>query len=83
MEIQITAIKFETVNGKKTGKSFSFKADPKKLAVFKTEATLRKKIKEYVAKSGIFKNEELDDVKYKKASRDCPSRGIGKTGSFS
>ena len=64
MEIQITAIKFETVNGKKTGKSFSFKADPKKLAVFKTEATLRKKIKEYVAKSGIFKNEELDDVKY-------------------
>ena len=29
MEIQITAIKFETVNGKKTGKSFSFKADPK------------------------------------------------------
>ena len=64
MEIQITAIKFETINGKKTGKSFSFKADPKKLAVFKTEATLRKKIKEYVAKSGIFKNEELDDVKY-------------------
>ena len=43
MEIQITAIKFETVNGKKTGKSFSFKADPKKLAVFKTEATLKKK----------------------------------------
>ena len=64
MEIQITAIKFETVNGKKTGKSFSFKADPKKLVIFKTEATLRKKIKEYVAKSGIFKKEELDDVKY-------------------
>ena len=64
MEIQITAIKFETVNGKKTGKSFSFKADPKKLAVFKTEATLKKKIKDYVAKSGIFKKEELDDVKY-------------------
>lgn len=64
MEIQITAIKFETVNGKKTGKSFSFKADPKKLAVFKTDATLKKKIKEYVAKSGIFKKEELDDVKY-------------------
>ena len=37
---------------------------PKKLAVFKTEATLKKKIKEYVAKSGIFKKEELDDVKY-------------------
>jgi hypothetical protein len=47
MEKQITAVKFETVNGKKTGKSFSFKADPKKLAVFKTEATLKKKIEEY------------------------------------
>ena len=64
MEIQITAIKFETVDGKKTGKSFSFKVDPKRLAFFKTEATLKKKIKEYVAKSGVFKKEELDDVKY-------------------
>lgn len=64
MEIQITAIKFETVDGKKTGKSFSFKVDPKRLAFFKTEATLKKRIKEYVAKSGVFKKEELDDVKY-------------------
>ena len=64
MEIEITAIRFETVNGKKTGKSFSFKADPKKLAVFKTEATLRKKIEWYVAQSGVFKKEELKDVKY-------------------
>ena len=64
MEIQITAIKFETVDGKKTGRSFSFKADPKKLVVYKTEATIKKKIKEIVAKSGIFKKEELDDVKY-------------------
>ena len=64
MEIQITAIKFETVNGKKTGKSFAFKLDPKKMAVYKTEATLRKKIEEYVAKSGVFKNEELKDLKY-------------------
>ncbi len=64
MEIQITAIKFETVNGKKTGKSFSFKVDPKKLVAFKTEATLKKKIKWYVEKSGVFKKEELDEVKY-------------------
>lgn len=64
MEIQITAIKFETVNGKKTGKSFTFKLDPKKKAVYKTEATLRKKIEEYVAKSGVFKNEELKDLNY-------------------
>jgi uncharacterized protein (DUF1810 family) len=64
MEIQITAIKFETVNGKKTGKSFAFKVDPKKLTVFKTEATLRKKIEWYVAQSGVFKKEELKDLKY-------------------
>ena len=65
MEIQITAIKFETINGKKTGKSFAFKLDPKKMAVFKTEATLRKKIEEYVAKSGVFKKDELKELKYK------------------
>ena len=64
MEIQITAIKFETVDGKKTGKSFSFKVDPKRLVAFKTEATLKKKIKWYVEKSGVFKKEELNDVKY-------------------
>ena len=64
MEILITAIKLETVNGKKTGRSFSFKADPQKWAVYKTEVTLKKKIKEYVAKSGVFKKEELDDLKY-------------------
>lgn len=45
MEIQITATRFETIDGKKTARSFSFKADPKKLAVFKTEATLKKKRK--------------------------------------
>ena len=63
MEIQITAIKLETVNGKKTGKSLAFKLDPKKMAAYKTETTLRKKIEESVAKSGVFKKEELDDVK--------------------
>ena len=55
MEIKITAIKFETVNGRKTGKSFSFGMDPKKMAKYKTEATVRKKIEEYVAKNGVFK----------------------------
>lgn len=64
MEIQITAIKFETVNGKRTGKSVAFKLDPKKMAVYKTEATLRKKIDEYVAKSGVFLDDELKDLKY-------------------
>ena len=64
MEIQITVIKFETIDGKKAGKSFAFKLDPKKMAAYKTETTLRKKIEESVAKSGVFKKEELDDVKY-------------------
>jgi hypothetical protein len=64
MEISITAIKFETVNGKRTGKSFSFKLDPKKMAVYKTEATLRKKIGEFVFKSGVFSQEDMKDVKY-------------------
>ena len=64
MKIQITAIKFETVNGKKTGKSFSFKLDPKEMAVYKTEATLRKKIDEHVVRNGMFKASELKDVKY-------------------
>ena len=64
MEIKITAIKFETVNGRKTGKSFSFGMDPKKMAKYKTEATVRKKIEEYVAKNGVFKREELKDLRY-------------------
>ena len=46
MEIKITVIKFETVNGRKTGKSFRFGMDPKKMAKYKTEATVRKKIEE-------------------------------------
>lgn len=65
MEIQITAFKFEVVDGKKTGRSFAFKMDPKKMAIYKTEATLRKKIDEYVAKNGVFMREELKDLKYK------------------
>lgn len=64
MKIGITAIKFEIVNGKKTGRSFSFSMDPKEMAKYKTEATLRKKIEEYVANSGVFKMDELKDLKY-------------------
>ena len=64
MENQITAVKFEIVNGKKTGKSFAFKLDPKKMAVYKTEATLRKKIDEYILKNKVFKKEDIKDLKY-------------------
>ena len=60
MEIQITAVKFEIINGKKTGKSFAFKLDPKKMAVYKTEATLRKKIDEYILKNKSVMTGELE-----------------------
>jgi len=64
MNIKITVIKFETINGKKTGKSFSFPMDPKKMAIFKSEATVRKKIENYIIKSHVFKKEDLKDLKY-------------------
>ena len=64
MLVKITAIKFETIGGKKVGRAFDFKLDPKKMAVHKTEATVKKKIDEYVVKSGVFKKEELKDVRY-------------------
>lgn len=67
MEMKILAIKFETVNGKKTGRSFTFPMDPKKMAEYKTEATVRKKIEEYVLKNGPFKKEEMKNVKYQMA----------------
>lgn len=64
MRIKINVIKFENVNGKKVGKAFSFPMDPKAMAKHKTEATVKKKIEEYIAKSRIFKREELKDLKY-------------------
>ncbi len=64
---KITAVKFEVVNGKKTGRSFSFPMDPEKMAQYKTEATVRKKIEEYVLKNGPFKKEEMKDIKYQMA----------------
>lgn len=63
-KIEINAIKFEVVDGKKSGKSFSFKLDPKEMAKYKTEATVRKKIEEYVSRSGVYKRSELAELKY-------------------
>ena len=62
--MRINVIKFEIINGKKVGKAFSFPMDAKKMARYKTEATVRKKVEEYVAKSGLFKKSELNDLKY-------------------
>lgn len=64
MKIKINVIKFEIVNGKKIGKAFSFPMDPKAMAKHKTEATVKKKVEEYIAKSKVFKKEELKDLKY-------------------
>ena len=62
--MKINVIKFETINRKKVGKAFSFPMDAKKMARYKTEATVRKKVEEYVAKSGLFKKNELNELKY-------------------
>lgn len=64
MKIKINVIKFENVNGKKVGKAFSFPMDPKAMAKHKTEATVKKKIEEYILKSKIFRKEELKSLKY-------------------
>lgn len=64
MEIKINVIKFETINGKKVGKAFSFPMDAKKMAKHKTEATVKKKVEEYIAKSRVFKKEEIGSLKY-------------------
>ena len=62
--VKISVLKLEMVNDKKTYKVFDFKLDPKEMAKFKTEATVKKKVAEYVAKSGIYKPSELKDLKY-------------------
>ena len=64
MKVKINVIKFETINGKKVGKAFSFPIDAKKMAKHKTEATVKKKVEEYIAKSGVFKKDDLKDLKY-------------------
>jgi uncharacterized protein (DUF1810 family) len=65
MEITINVIKFEVVDGRKTGKSFSFGMDPKEMAKkCKTEATLKKQIEQYISKSGVFKRSELKELRY-------------------
>jgi len=64
MKIKINVLKFETVNGKIMVKTFSFPMDPKVMAKHKTEATVRKKVEQYIAQSKVFKPEELKDLKY-------------------
>ena len=64
METKITAIRFEVVNGMKVGKSYTFSMNPIDMARFKTAATVKRKIEEYVAQSGIFKHDEVKSLSY-------------------
>ena len=67
MKVKINVIKFETVNGKKMGKAFSFPIDAKEMAKHKTEATVRKKVEEYILKSKVFTKEEMKDLRFEYA----------------
>lgn len=65
MEITISAIKFETINGKRTGKSFAFALDPKVVAKkYKTESSLNRYIESYIEKSGVFSKADIPLLKY-------------------
>ena len=63
MKVTINVIKYETINGKKVGKAFSFPVDAKKMAKYKTEATVRKKVEEYIVKNGVFQKDEMNNFK--------------------
>lgn len=64
MEIKIKVTRFEVIDGKKTGKLLVLSLDPKEMAIYKTETTLRKNIEERVQRSGVFKFNEMKDLKY-------------------
>lgn len=53
--MKINVIKFETINGKKVGKAFSFPMDAKKMARYKTEATVRKRWRNMLLKAAYSK----------------------------
>ena len=65
MKIEITVIKFELIDGKKTGKSLSLLLDPKELAhEAHTESELRKCVEKRVAQSGVFRPSDLPSLTY-------------------
>lgn len=64
MEIKIKVTRFEVIDGKKTGKLLVLSLDPEEMAIYKTETTLRKHIEERVQRSGVFKFNEMKDLKY-------------------
>ena len=64
MGIKITVTKFKEVDGVKYGKSFTFVQDPVEMARYKTAATVKRRIEEYVARFGVFQRDELKSLVY-------------------
>lgn len=63
-KIKVTAIKLEVVNRKRTGRMFAFQADMKEYGKCKTLNALKKKVREAVVAGRVFKQSELDSLKY-------------------
>lgn len=63
--IKVTAYKFFTINGKKTGKAYTFPIDPKAMARYKTKDALLKKVGEMLIESGEFNDSDLKDLRFK------------------
>lgn len=75
-KIKVTAVKFEVINGRKTGRMYSFKADMKEYGKCKTVTTLKKKVREDVVAGRIFKAAELDMLQYDMAELEQEWRRI-------
>jgi hypothetical protein len=64
MSIKISVVKYEKINGKKFGKSFSFPMDVERMGRYKTSTSIKKKVEEYIVNNKFFRKEELGDLEY-------------------
>ena len=66
MKIKITVkyVNGESYGGVRYGKSFTFDCDPVEMARYRTASTVKRRIDEYVAKSGIFSDVEMKHLVY-------------------
>lgn len=68
MKIKIVVTKVgdskEEFGGLRFDKAFIFECDPVEMARYRTAATVKRKIEEYVAMSGVFRDEELKNLNY-------------------
>lgn len=63
MKIKVTAIKFETVDGKKIGKSFSFNADVNDYAKCQTPSDVKKRVQNAILEGRVFTKDDHDKLK--------------------